>query len=329
MASGKLASVASTFSATSVPSAFDLYHAGIPAFYLLAVLVMTMAVMQPVVVVLSLVAAIAYSVVLRGGKATAKMLAWQLPLLLLIGIANPLFSAAGTTIMFQIGQRAFYLEALIYGLTSGAMLVAVMIWFANLTLILNADRILALGGRVLPTVSLMASMVMRLVPQFVRRGTQVSDAQRACTVAAAASSSATSTTTNTDTGAPAQVHKRQSWRQRSLAKIEGAVRQSSILMEWGMEDSLEMADAMKARGWGASRKRSSYQLQRFHTRDGVLLAVMVLLVALSIVGLVTQVASFTFYPQLSGWAHPLAYVPLVLFLAIPFVLELGEWLRWR
>ena len=151
-------------------SAWELYHPTIPLLYIAGVLVLTMAAPHPVLAGMSLAADAAYSLLLCGPASTAKMLAWQLPLLLLIAAANPLFSAAGSTELFRIGPRAFYAEALAYGFTTGARLVAVLLWFSNANKMLNSDQVLMAGSRVAPVVSLMVSMVLRLVPQFLRRG---------------------------------------------------------------------------------------------------------------------------------------------------------------
>ena len=51
--------------------------------------------------------------------------------------------------------------------------------------------------------------------------------------------------------------------------VRNYLRLSTVLMGWGMEDSLETADAMRARGWGAAKKRTSYQRSRFRRQDAL------------------------------------------------------------
>ncbi len=166
----------------SKPTAFDRYHPAVAFGYFACMLAFSMAAMQPVYLALSLAAALAYSVVLRGVRATLRTALWQMPLILVMALANPLFSAMGSTELFRIGLRAFYLESLVFGACMGAMLSCVLLWFSNASRALSSDKVMALFGDAAPTIGLMLSMAMRLVPQFMRRGAAVGDVQRACTL---------------------------------------------------------------------------------------------------------------------------------------------------
>ena len=111
--------------------------------YFACMLAFSMAAMQPVYLALSLAAALAYSVVLRGMRATLRTVLWQMPLILVMAVANPLFSAMGSTELFRIGLRAFYLESLVFGACMGAMLACVLLWFSNASRVLSSDKVMA------------------------------------------------------------------------------------------------------------------------------------------------------------------------------------------
>ena len=304
-------------------SAWGLYHPLVPVVYLLAVLIFAMVLRQPALVGMSLLAAIAYHFALAGVRSTLGMLAWQLPMLLIIAFANPLFSGSGSTELLHIGTRVFYAEPLLYGFTTGGMLVAVMVWFSCGNRILDSDQLLLLGARFMPTVSLMVSMTLKLVPQFVRRGHQVADAQRACSAASVTAIKAR------DVVEGVSRWERFLDRDGSRSAVGGAARQVSVLMGWGMEDSLETADAMRDRAWGCGAKRSCYEARSFRAADGLLLAAVLLLVTASIACAVPLMNMFRFYPTVSGWGAWWLYVPYAALLLLPFMLELKEWLRWR
>ncbi len=304
-------------------SAWGLYHPLLPVLYLLAVLVFAMLLRQPALVGMSLLASVAYHFVLAGPRSTLSMLAWQVPLLLVIGIANPLFSASGSTELLRIGPRAFYAEALLYGFTTGGMLMTVMVWFSCGNRMLDSDQVLLLGARVMPLVSLMISMTLKLVPQFLRRGHQVSDAQKACSAASVSAVKARDAEEGTSRW------ERFLDRDGSRSAVGGAARQASVLMGWGMEDSLETADAMRARAWGCGAKRSCYETRRFRAADALLLAVLAVFVLASAVCAAQLMGMFRFYPAVHGWGAWWLYAPYALLLLLPFALELGEWLRWR
>lgn len=282
------------------PTAFDLFHPVVALAYFGALLVLGMAALQPVYVLVTFVAALAYSVVLRGVRATARTLAWQVPLVVVITLANPLFSASGSTELFRIGVRAFYLESFAFGACMGLMLASMLLVLSNASHVLTSDKVLALFGNVAPTVGLMLSMTARLVPQFARRGSDISAVQRACTAARV----------NGEEG------------KREL--LRDNLRLTSVLMGWSMEDSLDTASAMKARGWGAGARRTTYARYRFRRSDALALAVGGALALAAAVCAWVACTQFRFYPTIAGLAPWWNYLPYVLFAAVPLVMEARE-----
>lgn len=280
---------------------FRTHHPAIAVIYFAAMLVFTMVVIHPVYLSISLFGALLYSLYLKGWKRTLKQLAWQIPVILVIAFLNPIFAAVGSTELFRIAARPFYLESLVYGVCFGAMLVAVITWFANASATISSDQVTSLlGGRV-PTLALMMSMALRLVPELLTRSKTISMIHEANASAHAAT------------------------RRQTLA---ARVRQTSVLMGWTMENSLDTADAMKARGWGSTRKRTTYQRYRFKVRDGIMLAALLALVAASAVLAVNAVGQFTFYPTISGLAPWWAYLPFGVLAFLPLILQAIEELRW-
>lgn len=293
-------------------TAFDLFHPVVALCYFAALLVLSMAAMQPVYLLVSFGGALAYGAVLRGWRATGRSLAWQLPLVAVVALANPLFSASGSTELFRIGMRAFYLESFVYGACTGLMLASVLLLFSNASQVLTSDKIMALFGGVAPIVGLMLSMTARLVPQFVRRGGDIGDVQRACTSSQTAAASA---------GGGGAGRKR--------TKARGYLRLTSVLMGWGMEDSLETAGAMKARGWGAAERRTTYARYRFRRFDAVALACGGVLAAISAAAAWSACGLFHFYPTIGGVAPWWSYLPYALFAGLPLVMTAKEHLRWQ
>ena len=290
-------------------TAFDLYHPGVACGYFAVLFVLSMAAMQPVYLGITFAAAFAYSAVLRGVRATGRSLVWQLPLVLIIALANPLFSASGSTELFRIGLRAIYLESFVFGACMGLMLTSILLIFSNASRVLTSDKVMALFGNVAPVIGLMLSMAARLVPQFVRRGKDIGGVQRACTAACQEKSSGAK---RSDRGA-----------------IRSNLRLTSVLMGWSMEDSLETADAMKARGWGVGARRTTYQRYRFRKSDALVLVLVGILALASAIAAWSACSQFTFYPTIAGFAPWWSYLPYVLFALFPLLLEVKERFRWK
>lgn len=285
-------------------TAFDRYHPLIQAVYFAAILVFCMAAMQPVYLTLTLLAAFSYSVYVRGWRTALRSALWQVPLMLIVSVANPLFSAAGSTELFKIGYRAVYAESFIFGACMGVMLVAMMLWLSNASRVMSFDKIVSLIGNALPSVGLLVSMAMRLVPEFVRRGAEIDAVQRACT-----------------TGS-------MEGRSGVKASFKERTRLSTVLMGWAMEDSIITSDAMRARGWGSTSRRSTYKRYRFRLRDAGALAVLVVFIALNAFLAIIACGQFQFYPTTSTLVFWWGYIPFALFAFLPLIAEAIESIRW-
>ncbi len=274
-------------------AAFETSHPAVPALYVLVTLVLTMAAMQPVLIVISLVGGLAANCCARGPRATLAGLRWQLPVIFIIAVFNPLFSASGSTELFRIGARAVYLESLAYGLAMGGLFVASALWFMVGSHMLTFDKVMALFGNAAPTVALMISSTMRIIPRFLRRGRQVVAVQSAAGVPGGAAET-----------------------------VRSRLRLSSVLMGWGMEDSLETADAMRARGWGAVPRRSTYTRYRFTSADAAAMLCLLLFGLLCALVAFAATSQYAFYPTMSRLVAWWGYAPYTAWMLLPTVVHL-------
>jgi len=280
---------------------FDLIHPAVQLGCFAAILAFTMLAIQPILLGITFTAAFAFSVYARGWRASLRTLSWQLPLIILCAAINPVFSTVGSTEVFVIGSKAVYLESIVFGACMGLMLAAVITWFFNAAQVLSSDKVLSVLGNTAPTIGLMVSMIMRLVPQFVERGRLIDSTAQAVSSAAP---------------------------RNKAEQTRARIRLVSVLMGWSMEDSLETADAMRARAWSSTRKRTSYQRYRFGTYDTVVslsLSVLVVVNALIAWAACTQ---FQFFPTLGSLALWWGYIPYALFMSMPLLLCLTDDLKW-
>lgn len=324
------------------PTAFDSLHPALPLVYFAVALVLAMAAPHPTLLALSFAIAALYGVWLRGGRAVTRSFAWQFPLLAVIVAVNPLFSSTGTTELFRIGTQAVYAEGYANAATMALLLLCVMHWFSNADAVLGSDKVMGTLGGILPTISLMISMIMRLIPQFVRRGHTISNALNACTAARNPSASMVSGGAFAEEGESAptakEAHEAEYARHQerraeqndaskpahrfSAIRFADHLRTVTTLMGWSMENSLETADSMRCRGWGANPKRTTFHRNRFRTYDAFALGALALLSAGAAVAAYTLMDGFGFFPAFHGsLSNPLVAL-YVLALCFPFMLEL-------
>ena len=271
--------------------AFETCHPVVPAVYFAGVIGIGVFVLQPVFAALSVAGALCFAVCCAGWRGTLAQLRWQLPMVALVCLANPLFSQSGVTVLATLGPVTVRLEALAYGLCMGASLVCMLQWVANAAHVLTEDRLLELSGTRLPVVTTMVSMAIQLVPQLRRRFGVVESARGACTAAKA-------------------------------PREGGRVHASTVLMAWAMEDSLERADSMRARGWELGGRRSRYRLEALRTGDVAAAAAVGLLALAAALAAGVAQAEWSFYPTMPALRPWWGYVPFALLALLPTALTL-------
>ena len=149
---------------------FSTYHPLLNMLYFVGVIGVTVFVVHPVILAISLFGGIAYSVLLKGWKKTVKFnLIFSIPMMLIVALMNPMFNHYGVTIIGYLHNgNPFTLESCVYGLVMAMMLVCTMIWFSCYTIVMTSDKFIYLFGKIIPALSLVLSMCLRFVPKFIR-----------------------------------------------------------------------------------------------------------------------------------------------------------------
>lgn len=264
---------------------------------------------QPVLCLISLVGAFLYGICARGLRAVCTSIVHLLPFVAIVSLLNPFFTAQGSTELFTLVGRPIYTESLMYGVCMGMLLAAMVLWCENAAAVMTGEDALMLAGPVAPTLALMLSMIMRLIPLYIRRGRLIGSVEAACTAVRPL-----------DGGNAA--------RRTSKASLAGSARRFSVLVGWSLENSLQTADSMAARGWRASSRRTPYRRIAFCRADGMLIACIVALTVGSVIALASSSAAFSFYPVLSAFDPGASAWVYGALLAVPLLMEAREALRW-
>lgn len=224
---------------------FSSCHPAVNFLYFALVLLFTMFAASPAVLVPSLLCALCYAGSLSGWKEVRRSLAYLLPLALMAAVVNPAFNHRGATVLAHLPSgNPLTLESILYGLSAALMLAAVLLWFSCYTQVMTSDKFIYLFGRVIPALSLVLSMTLRLVPRLKAQYRVVSDAQWCA---------------GRDVG-----------RGGLIERLRRGIAILSILVTWSMENAIETADSMKARGYGLPG-RSAFSIYRWEERDKALL----------------------------------------------------------
>lgn len=286
--------------------AFSKCHPAVNFLFFLGAIGFCVTIQHPAWLLAGVLCGLVYYLLLRGRKGLP-LLAGLVPLFFLISAVNPLFNTQGSQVLFWLLGRPYTWEALLFGCAVAAILVATLIWFGCYNQVLTSDKFTTLFGNRIPSVSLLLVMVLRLVPNLMRKAKQLLGARKAI---------------GKGTGQNAGV--RQKLRDGSL--VLGA------LTSWAMEGSVVTGDSMRARGYGTA-KRTSFMRYRLTLRDWLLLALMGLLAGGILLCIAQGGTAAQFVPclalaPLEGWGL-WGFLLYCIYLLLPTVLQLKEVLVWH
>lgn len=289
---------------------FAAYHPAVNMLYFTAVIGFSMFFMHPVCLFLSFICASVYAVYLNGKKALLVGLLFLLPILIFTVLVNPLFNHQGATILTYLPDgNPVTLESLVYGFAAAIMLINVVTWFSCFNTVMTSDKFGYLLGRIIPALSLILSMSLRLVPRFIRQIKVVSNAQKCIGQDIACGS--------------------------VFQRVKNGIRILSVMVTWTLENAIETADSMKSRGYGLPG-RTAFSLFRFDRRDGLAAAYILSCIIIIITGAVLEVYRFRYFPTImqvtgkynGGWSAALFVVYFALF-SFPLIINLKEDLIWK
>jgi len=286
---------------------FAGFHPIVNLLFFVAVIGFAMFLMHPVALFISLISASSYAVYLNGRKALRMTLIFMLPMLMFTAVLNPLFNHQGGTILAYLPNgNPITLESTMYGIAAATMLITVITWFSCFNKVIESDKIVYLFGRAIPALSLILAMSLRFVPRFRDQIKVVSNAQK-CIGRDVSSGNV-------------------------FKKARHGLKILSIMVTWALENAIDTADSMKARGYGL-QGRSAFSIYTFDARDRKATIYMLICIAVVIAGPVTGVYRFRYFPTIQGeWAGLptiaifVAYFALGLF---PTIVNIREDLFWR
>ena len=286
---------------------FSSYHPILNFGFFIIVMAFTMLFLQPVYLGISLAAAFCYSIYLNGKKGLLFNLALALPMIILGTLFNPLFNHQGATILWYFPSgNPLTLEAIYFGLASATMIASVIVWFSCYNAIMTSDKFIYLFGRLIPSISLIFSMVLRLVPKFKNQAKVIINGQKCIG--------------------------RDPMNGNLKQRLQNGTRIISILTTWALENGIETADSMRARGYGL-KGRTSFSTFRFDTRDKIAAVIMMLMLVIVFVPIATGNVYINYYPLVimneTTAGAVMNYIAFGILCFMPLVLDLVEDIKWR
>ncbi len=286
---------------------FSKYHPFVNLIYFALVIGFSMVVNHPLAQLISLICAVVYVVTTQGKKSVGFLLKFCLPLVLLTAFINPAFNHEGKTILLYFSNgNPLTLESILYGFSSGGMMITLLLWFSAFSSVMTSDKFIYLFGKVIPALSLVLSMTLRFVPKFKTQMKNVADAQR-CIGRDVSSGSL-------------------------FSRTKTAITIVSIMITWSLENAIETADSMKSRGYGL-KGRTAFSIYRFEGRDKYTLVWFAFCFLYLLAGVIVSAFGFRYFPDIRYSAFDVTTIPFyVIYFGLcitPVVLNTVEDRKWK
>lgn len=275
---------------------FSEFYPTVCFSYFMAIILLTVLLGNPVYILLSFGFAFLYRLKIAGKNAFSS-LKLILPVILLTGVFNMFFSHFGVTRLFSIGSYDFMLESLLFGLSTGVMLGAVILWFLCYTEVVTSEKFIAVFGGFMPNLALLFSMVLRFIPLMVKTSNEIKEA-------------------NIGLG-------------NEVSGLKNSINRFSCLVSISLEKSMETADAMRSRGFG-NGKRKPFNRYKFNIFDGIFFIVVLEIFAAVLVSYILKINTFVFEPKMVFENNNVIfYVLFAVLAAAPVSVDFSGEIKWH
>jgi len=284
--------------------AFDDYNPIAIFIYYAAIISLSMITMNPIIILLSAVGAFVTFFIRNKLSGVSSHLFFLLMFAVTV-IINPIFNHNGVTVLIVVNDNPITLEAILYGVASGLMIIGIIYWFRTFSQIMTSDKLLYLLGSLSPKFALILSMTLRYIPLFEKQTQKVIHAQQALGL----------------------------YRDNDLAgKIRGGIRVFSVMVTWVLENGVITSDSMTARGYGI-KKRTHFSIFKFKRQDIVLTLTTLMLFASVLTGILSGAVDFEFYPMIvkaeTNIISFITYISYGILAFLPTMIEVEEKIRWK
>ncbi|MCS1350013.1 energy-coupling factor transporter transmembrane component T [Mechercharimyces sp. CAU 1602] len=279
---------------------FQALHPAITVFYYVGALSLLFLLFHPLFIVTGVTLLLAMNFLYDGGKGVWKWKGMMLITTILLIVVNVITSQRGSVILWQGERYRITGESLLYGTMMAGMIVAVIMLFISYQQVVTADKFLYLFARLLPQWAMLTMLAVRFMPLLRERLSEIEKVQRV----------------RLGEGTPG-------WKKRMQRKMK----QLEVLLTWSLEEGLQSADSMRARGYGVGR-RTAYVYWRWRMRDSWSLFILGALMLFCYWGRWQGWGVLDIYPDLERFslieAEWLLLMGYLLFISFPILIEAKE-----
>ncbi len=283
--------------------AFSRLHPITLLLWFAAALTVTVMTIDPIFAALSFIGAASHNIMITKGNFQPRPAVLTALMMIAVTLLNPFFSHHGVTILFFFNDLPITLEAILYGAMMSVIIAASMLWCVSLSRCLTSDKVIYLVGRAFPKLAVLLSLTLRLIPEMRRKYKSIYDTRRACGL---------------------------SGENGIIARVRSTLAVFSALITMTLEDSIDTADSMRARGI-ALKGRTCFSDFRVHISDVAVISASVITAVIICAASICGRLYFSFYPVVTAvpvniWSV-ISYAAFTVLMIIPTLLEVIMWRR--
>jgi energy-coupling factor transport system permease protein len=285
---------------------FERFHPFVTFAYYTGTLSLFIIMLHPLFLMIGLLIILAVNYVKDRLRGVARWLLFMITTGLFIMIMNPLFNQRGLHVLFRVSHHRITLEAVVYGATNALLVITVMALFVSYNEVMTPNKLLYLFSKFLPQFAVLLMLTLRFIPLMRRRLAEISAIQMSKGLSIAHGP----------------------WKE----KIQTSMLYVQVLLVHSLEEALQTADSMNARGYGQGG-RTTYEYFHFEKRDLFALLYLVIFFFAVMYGRINGYGYLTIYPVMESLKlstiDTILLVFYCFFISFPLLVETGGYLKWR
>lgn len=274
--------------------------------YFICVLILSMKLTHPIFLIINLIIGSIYLITNIGLKLYFRKLIYIVPMTLLIMIINPLFNHRGATPILYINDMPITIESIVSSIFVGILIISLLLWFSALGSCIDSYKFLYIFGRIMPTVSLMITMIIRFIPYFSYKLEQIKQTQL--------------TFGYSTSDGPMK------------KRLLSGSKLLTILISTSLENSIDTADSMQSRGYGL-KPRGHYAHYKYTVIDIMISCLSITAFVLLMIFSFSNHYVFHYYPNFTGLQlSSQLYLPIIgysILLISPILYNITEAIKWH
>ncbi|MBE4907135.1 energy-coupling factor transporter transmembrane protein EcfT [Bacillus luteolus] len=286
---------------------FEQFHPTVIFLYYVGALSLLMLMLHPLFLAGGFIIVLLINVVQGHVEGLKRWGFLMLSMFVFILILTPLFNERGRHVLFEIGTHRVTLEAVTYGAMTAISIISVISLFISYNEVLTPNKLLFLFSKFLPQFAILLMLTLRFIPLMRRRLAEISAVQSSKGISV--------------------LHG------HFKDKAKNGLLYVQVLLTYSLEEAIQTADSMKARGYG-SGKRSTYEHFYFKKADRFAIAFLVsIFIIIFFWRLHSGYGFLTIYPRMERFQlsdlEMLSLVGYLIFVSFPLLVKGWGYVRWR